>query len=147
MSKSPNRVLAIVVGLIIVVVAIVAVISSTRSTLVIDKTKPAWTVQTYLKAVLAGRNADAAKMFSPESGCSVIDVDRSYVVNNARVLLLGTTTESNIAHVRVRVELPTDGPFGASSTEDHTFQLKDSNGTWLLTGIPWPLYNCGMVTK
>lgn len=147
MNKSPNRVLALAVGLIIVLVAVVAVVSSTRSTLVIDKSKPAWAVQNYLKAFLAGKNAEAAKMISPESECTVVDVDRAYVIDNSRVVLLSTSTNGNTAEVRVRVEFPVNGPFGDSPTEDHTFRLTDSNGTWLLTGIPWPLYNCGMVTK
>lgn len=147
MNKSPNRVLALVVGLIIVLVAVAAVVSSSRSTMVIDKSKPAWAVQKYLEAFLVGRNADAAKMISPESECTVVDVDRAYVIDNARVVLISTNTNGNTAEVRVRVEFPLGGPFGDSSTEDHTFRLTDSNGTWLLTGIPWPLYNCGMVTK
>lgn len=134
-------------GLIVVLVAVVAILSSTRGTLLIDRGNPAWAVQNYLKAVLSGRNADAAKMISPESECTVIDVDRAYVMENARVVLVHTTTTGNMAEVRVRVEFPMNGPFGASSSEDHTFRLTDSNGNWLLTGIPWPLYNCGLVTK
>lgn len=147
MNKSPNRVLAVIVGLIILLVALVAVISSTRSPLVINKANPTWAVQSYLKAVLSGRNADAAKMISPESECTVADVDRTYVVENSRVVLLGSTTNGNTAEVHVRVEFPMNDPFGDSSTEDHVFRLTDSNGNWLLTGIPWPLYNCGLVTK
>lgn len=135
------------VGLIIVLVAVAALVSSTRSTLVIDKSKPAWAVQNYLKAFLAGKNAEAAKMISPESECTVVDVDRAYIIDNARVVLISSSTNGNTAEVRVRVEFPLNGPFGDSSAEDHTFRLTASNGTWLLTGIPWPLYNCGLVTK
>ncbi len=147
MNKSPNRVLALVAGLIIVLVAVAAVVSSSQSSMVIDKSKPAWAVQKYLEAFLAGKNAEAAKMISPESECTVVDVDRAYVMDNSRVVLRSTNTNGSTAEVRVRVEFPRGGPFGDSSTEDHTFRLTDSNGTWLLTGIPWPLYNCGTVTK
>ena len=147
MSKSPNRVLAIVIGLIIIAVAIVTVLSSTRSAVVIDRTTPAGSVQVYLKAVLAGKNAEAAKMLSPESACTVTDVDRAYIVDTARVLLVDSTTEGTTAEVRVRVEIPSGSPLGDFMTEDHTFRLVNSNGTWLLTGIPWPLYDCGVMTK
>lgn len=147
MSKSPNRVLAIVIGLIIIAVAIVTVLSSTRSAVVIDRTTPAGSVQLYLKAVLAGKNAEAAKMLSPESVCTVTDVDRAYIVDTARVLLVDSTTEGTTAEVRVRVEIPSGSPLGDFRTEDHTFRLVNSNGTWLLTGIPWPLYDCGVMTK
>lgn len=146
MNKSPNRVLAIVIGLVIVAVIIVTV-SSTRSAVVIDRTTPAGSVQVYLKAVLAGKNAEAAKMLSPESVCTVTDIDRAYIVDTARVLLVDSTTEGSAAEVRVRVEIPSGSPLGDYMTEDHTFRLINSGGTWLLTGIPWPLFNCGVMTK
>ena len=147
MSKSPNRVLTIVIGLIIIAVAIVTVLSSTKSAVVIDRSTPAGSVQVYLKAVLAGRNAEAAKMLSPESVCTVTDIDRAYIVDTARVLLVDSTTEGTTAEVRVRVEIPSGGPLGDFMTEDHTFRLVNSGGTWLITGIPWPLYDCGVMTK
>lgn len=127
--------------------AVVAIVSSSKSTMVISKSKPAWAVQSYLKAILSGSNAEAAKLISPESECTVVDVDRAYVVDNARVVLLGSSTSGNTAEVRVRIEFPLNGPFGDSSTEDQTFRLTNANGNWLITGIPWPLYNCGLVAK
>ena len=139
--------MAIVIGLIIVVVAIVTVLSATRSAVVIDRTTPAGSVQAYLKAILNGKNADAAKMFSPQSMCTITDIDRSYIVDSARVLLVDSTVEGTTAEVRVRVEIPSGSPFGELMTEDHTFRLVKSDGTWLLTGIPWPLYDCGVLTK
>lgn len=147
MSKSPNRVLAIVIGLIVIAVAIVTILSSTKSAVVIDRSTPAGSVQVYLKAVLAGKNAEAAKMLSPESVCTVTDIDRAYIVDTARVLLIDSSTEGTTAEVRVRVEIPSGGPLGDFMTEDHTFRLVNSGGTWLITGIPWPLYDCGVMTK
>lgn len=147
MSKSPNRVLTIVIGLIVIAVAIVTVLSSTKSAVVIDRSTPAGSVQVYLKAVLAGKNAEAAKMLSPESVCTVTDIDRAYIVDTARVLLVDSTAEGTTAEVRVRVEIPSGGPLGDFRTEDHTFRLVNSSGTWLITGIPWPLYDCGVMTK
>lgn len=147
MSRSPNRVLAIVIGLIIIAVAVVAILSSTKSAVVIDRSTPAGSVQVYLKAVLAGKNAEAGKMLSPESVCTVTDIDRAYIVDTARVLLVDSSTEGTTAEVRVRVEIPSGGPLGDFMTEDHTFRLVNSGGTWLITGIPWPLYDCGVMTK
>lgn len=147
MNKSPNRVLAIVIGLIIIAVTIVVVLSSTRSAVVIDRATPAGSVQVYLKAVLAGKNAEAAKMLSPESICTITDIDRVYIVNTSRVLLVESTTEGTTAEVRVRIEIPSGSPLGDFATEDHTFRLVNSGGTWLLTGIPWPLFDCGVITK
>lgn len=86
-------------------------------------------------------------MLSPEGVCTVTDVDRAYIVDTARVLLVDSSTEGTTAEVRVRVEIPSGSPLGDFMTEDHTFRLVNSNGTWLLTGIPWPLYDCGVMTK
>lgn len=147
MSKSPDRILAIVIGILIISVAIVTVFSATRSAILVDRTTPAGSVQVYLKAVLAGKNAEASKVLSPESVCTVTDIDRAYIVDTARVLLLGSSTEGATAEVRIRVEIPSGSPFGDFMTENHTFRLVNSGGTWLLTGIPWPLYNCGVMTK
>ncbi|HEY3292832.1 MAG TPA: hypothetical protein VGJ85_04285 [Candidatus Nanopelagicaceae bacterium] len=147
MSKNPNRVLAVIIGLVVLAVAIVTVLSTTKSAVVIDRSTPAGAVQVYLKAILAGKNAEAASMLSPNSVCTIDDVDRAYVVDTSRVLLVDSTTTGSNAEVRVRVEIPSGGPLGDFMTEDHTFRLSNTSGSWLLTGIPWPLFDCGIVAK
>ncbi len=147
MSKNPNRLLAVVIGLIIIVVAVVTVLSSTKSAVVIDRSTPAGSVQVYLKAILSGKNAAAAKMLSTDSVCTADDIDRAYVVETARVLLVDSSTEGTTAEVRVRVEIPSGSPLGDFMTEDHTFRLSNIDGTWRITGVPWPLFDCGMRTK
>jgi sugar lactone lactonase YvrE len=146
-SKSPNRVLVIVIGLIVVAVAIVTVLSSTKSAVVLDRATPAGSVQAYLKAILVGKNAEAAKLLSPDSVCTVTDIDRAYVVDTARVVLVDSTVKGATAEVRVRVEIPSGSPLGDVMTKDHTFRLVNSEGAWLVTGIPWPLFDCGVSAK
>jgi len=136
-----------VIGLVIIAVAIVTVLSSTKSAVVVDRKTPAGSVQVYLKAILSGKNVEAATMLSPNSVCTIEDIDRAYVVDTARVLLVDSSTGGSTAEVRVRVEIPSGGPLGDFMTEDHTFRLSNVNGSWLLTGIPWPLFDCGMVKK
>lgn len=147
MGKSPNRVLAIVIGLIIVAVAIVALLSSTKSAVVMDRSTPAGSVQAYLKAVLVGKDAEAATWLAPAGVCTVTDIDRAYIVDTARVLLVDSTTTGDTAEVRVRVEIPSGSALGDVMTEDHTIRLIKSDGRWFIMGIPWPLYDCGMYTK
>jgi hypothetical protein len=146
-SRSPDRVLAIIVGSIIVAVSVVTILSTTKSAVSVSRATPAGSVQAFLKAVLVGKNAEAAKLLSPESMCTVSDIDRAYIVDTARVILVDSTTEGTTAEVRVMIENPMEGPFGTSSSEDHTFRLVNSGGTWLITGIPWPLYDCGVLKK
>lgn len=147
MGKSPNRVLAIVIGLIVVAVAVVAVLSATKSAVVIDRSTPVGSVQAYLKAILVGKGAEAATWLAPAGTCAVADIDRAYIVDTARVLLVDSTTTGSIAEVRVRVEISSGNPLGDVMTEDHTIRLIKSDGRWLIKGIPWPLYDCGMYTK
>ena len=146
-SRNPNRLLAILIGFIIVAIAAVSFIATTRSALVMDRATPAGSVQVYLKAVLTGKSAEAAKMLSPESPCTVTDLDRAYVVATASVLLLNSTTAGSTAEVRVRVEVSSGEPLGDFMTQDHTFRLINSGGSWLITGMPWPLYDCGVLKK
>lgn len=139
--------MAIIVSAIIVIIVMVAVLASTRTAEVFARTTPTGTVQAYLNDVLARKNAEAVKLFAPTNTCTVADLDRSYILDSARVNLISSTNDGDTAYVRVVVENPMNGPFGGSSTEDHTFRLIKSSGMWLLTGIPWPLYDCGMVIK
>jgi hypothetical protein len=147
-SRNPNRVLCVVIGFVIIAVVVVSFLSTRQSAVVMDRTTPAGSVQVFLKAVLEGKNAEATRMLSPESTCTVTDLDRAYIVNTARVLLLGSTTTGATAEVRVRVEIPSGGPIKDVMTdEDHTFVLANAGGGWLITGIPWPLYDCGVLNK
>lgn len=147
MSKNPNRVLAVIIGFVILAVAVATLLSATKTAVVLDRSTPTGSVQIYLKAILSGKNVAAAKMLSPSSTCTIEDVDRAHVVHTARVLLLDATTNGGNAEVRVRVEIPSVDPLGDSMTEDHTFRLINMNRSWLLTGVPWPLYDCGMAAK
>lgn len=139
--------LAVVIGLIIVAVAVVAVLSMTKSAVVMDRSTPAGSVQAYLKAVLVRKDAEAATWLSPTGACTVTDISRAYIVDTARVLLIVSTTTGSTAEVRIRVEIPSESLLGDSMTEDHTVRLIKSDARWLITGIPWPLYDCGMDTK
>lgn len=144
---NPNRVLAIALGVMILIVGTLAVLSSTRSAVVLDKGTPAGAIQVYLKTLLSGQNAQTAKMFSPESKCTVGDIDRAYVLHTTRVILIDSHIQGTTSEVRVRVEIPSGGPFGDFASEDHSFQLAKINGSWLITGIPWPLFDCGVLSK
>ena len=139
--------MVVIIGFVILAVTIVTLLSATKTAVVLDRSTPTGSVQIYLKAILAGRNVAAAEMLSSSSTCTIEDVDRVHVVHTARVLLLDAITNGGNAEVRVRVEIPSDGPLGDSVTEDHTFRLINMNRLWLLTGVPWPLYDCGMAAK
>lgn len=139
--------LAIILGVIVIFVVAVALYSATSSPVKIDRATPAGTVQVYLDAVIGGKTTEAATLLSPRSPCTATDLDRAYVNGTSRVDLLSSAIDGAIAEVRVRVEFSADAPFGNPMTEEHTFRLMNSGGKWLLDGIPWPLYDCGVNLK
>lgn len=147
MKKSPNGLLAIVFALLVIAVVLVTLFTSGGTSKNLDPSTPAGTVQSYLSAVLKGNYEKAAQFISSESSCDVQDLDRVYTVDTARVDLVKTEIDGKHAQVWVKVDYPSGAPFDAMRVEDHTFRLVQVNNHWLLTGIPWPLYDCGVITK
>ncbi|OIQ80729.1 hypothetical protein GALL_375100 [mine drainage metagenome] len=146
MMNKANRILLVIVGLTIIA-AIAASIFGARSVKQLDRHTPAGAVQAYLSATLNGRNDVAAKYLAPDSPCKVEDLDRVYINTSSRVTLVDTQLEGSLATVRVSVETPTGGPFESFNTESHSYRLVQVNDHWLLSGIPWPLWDCGVVAK
>lgn len=151
MGKSPNRILGIVMAILIVAVVIVTLFGPGNTSKNLDPSTPAGTVQSYLTAVLQGNYEKAAQFIASESSCDVQDLDRVFTMDTARVDLVKTEIEGSHAQVWVKVDYPSDAPFDpvfeGVTLEDHTYRLVQANGRWLLTGIPWPLYDCGVSTK
>ncbi|MDP1719432.1 MAG: hypothetical protein Q8L08_00290 [Candidatus Nanopelagicaceae bacterium] len=147
MKKSPNQILVVVFALLVVAVVLVTLLTSGNGSKTLDPSTPAGTVQSYLAAVLEGDYELAAQFISSESSCDVQDLDRVYTMDTTRVDLVKTEINGDHAQVWVKVDYPSGAPFEAMRVEDHTFRLIQVNDQWLLTGIPWPLYDCGAVTK
>lgn len=145
--KSPDRILVIVFALLVVAVVLVTLFTPGNTFKSLDPSTPAGTVQGYLTAVLKGDYELAAQFISLESSCDVQDLDRVYTMDTARVDLVKTEVDGDHAQVWVKVDYPSGAPFEEMRVEDHTFRLVQVNDAWLLSGIPWPLYDCGAITK
>lgn len=144
MSRA-NRVLAIALGVIVVLAVIGAVVSSGRARPQFAAGTPEATVQSYLDAVLDGRQADAAKLLDPSGECGVEDLERSRYpgVDATRVVLVGSSVDGSSASVEVELVFSSGDPFGSSEfAEKHTYRLTRSGSAWVLSGTPWPLYEC-----
>ena len=143
MSRSPTRVLAVVVGALVVLAAAAAVLSSTRGTTHYAAGSPEATVQAYLTAVLQGDTERAAGYLAPSGGCDQGDLAGVTVADSTRVNLVHTTTGTDTAQVRVAVDRSDEGgPFAVGESEEHVYHLTRTGGRWLLEGTPWPLYDC-----
>jgi hypothetical protein len=146
MNKRYNWVLAGVVGAMVVVAVVVAVVATTRSPMTVRKGSPEATVQAYVQAVLDRDNEKAATYLDPAGSCEAADLDaQNYVDRNARVELTDSLVRADTARVVVRITTPSGGPMPNFLDEEATLRLTESDGSWFLTGSPWPMYDCGGV--
>ena len=141
-----NKLLALVIGAISVL-AIFVVLTANQETKQLDPGTPEGVVQKYLSSVIAGDFESALKNLEPTSKCEPEDLDRSYFPQDIRVNLISSTNTSTGAIVKISLEFPTGGPLGDVYTEEHTIRLVQSGSTWFITGIPWPMYDCGGLVK
>ena len=128
MATGPNRVLAAVVGGVVVLAVIAGVAAANRTAATLDPTTPQGVVQEYLKAVLAEDYPAAAKLLSSTSGCDLSDVSSTTVSQSARIVLKDIVVDGDMAVVRVDV------------TERITAEREGS--AWKISGSPWLLYLC-----
>lgn len=142
-----NRILAIVVVVSLILIALSTVLTLTRETKLYSATSPEGVVQLYLKAVIDGKNDQAASYFVTGSECDPSDLDRAYVSETIRVNLVSSTIEGESAYVKIDANTGSSGPFDDGYTESHTYRLKKESGSWRIEGIPWPLWDCGSVNK
>jgi hypothetical protein len=140
-TRRPNRVLAIVLGVVAVVAVVAVVVSTTRSAPTYDRGTPTGIVQAYLSAVIEGDHAEAAAFLAAESPCEIEDLDRAYVPEEARVVLRDSEVGPDTARVQVEVLMSPGGIFDEYA-EVHNFRLVKQDDDWLITGEPWPMFDC-----
>ncbi len=142
MTWGPNRVLAVVVGVLVLVAIAVISLTVGRGVTTYDITQPEGVAQAYLQAAFDGDFDEAATFFEPDSECDASDLDRAYIQNGVRISLSGVDGDAERSTVRITADVPNGGPFGGYYEERHTLRLIFVDDLWKLTGIPWPLYDC-----
>ncbi|MFZ9751499.1 MAG: hypothetical protein ACO3CN_05305 [Candidatus Nanopelagicales bacterium] len=152
MNKTPNRALTLVIALISVVAVILVALSTTRSTTTYVEDSPEWVVQQYLLAMFDGDTDSAYSYLAPSSPCNVTHLDRAWTDQDASINLVEVDTNAMVgskstARVEVAVEFGSSDFLGPSYIESHVYRLEESEGSWLITGIPWPVYDCGVISK
>lgn len=146
-KRSPNQVLAVIVALIAVIAVVVVVISLNRPGANYDKNSPEGVVQSYLSAVFDGNYDEAENYFEENSKCEASDLDRAYITKNIRVDLLDTDITDDKARIKIQIEYPSGAPLDNYYTEEQVFRLVDEADQWKIAGIPWPLYDCGNLSR
>lgn len=143
MPTGPNRVLAALVGVVVLLAVVGGVVASRRQITALESGTPEGVTQAYVRAVLDGDLAAAAPLISPASGCTIADIAGS-LPGTVRVVLERTDVEADTAVVTLRVtDSDGDAPFG-SSAHAHTerIALVRADGAWLITRSPWLLPGC-----
>jgi hypothetical protein len=143
-EMKPERVLALVVAVIVLVAIAAAVVVALRPEPDYEPSTPEGAVQRFLEAVLDDDFASAATYLDPAGACDEQDLIRAGRFDVARVVLEDVREREDTAQLDVTiVRGGGGGPFDAYEYEEHhTYQLVRSDGGWLLTGEPWPLYFC-----
>ena len=144
--KSTNFYLGLVVATVLAVALIVAV-ASNNSTKKLSAGTPERVVQEYLQSLSDGRNDLAVRLLASDSSCSIQDLDRASIWPSAQISLLKSQTTGNTAVVRVSLQRDTNAMMDTSLDEELTYRLAREGDQWRISGIPWPLYDCGGVKK
>jgi hypothetical protein len=144
--KSANFYLGIVIAAVLVIALIVA-LASNNSTKTLNAGSPERIVQEFLQSLNDGRNDVAVKLLASDSSCSIQDIDRAYHSPSTEISLLESQITGNTAVVRVSVQRDPAAMMDTSSDEELTYRLVKNVNQWRISGIPWPLYDCGGVKK
>jgi len=139
-AAHPNRILALVVVGVGLVAVVAAILAATRDGSRYDRGTPTGAVQAYLSAVLEGDHQQAARLLSKDSSCDLADLDHAYVPEGTRVVLRRSEIAGDTAQVVVDV-VATNGVF-SQPVEQHTLELTRAGDRWLVTGTPWPMFEC-----
>jgi hypothetical protein len=142
MTTRPQRVLAIV-GVVVVLVAVLTVVLvADRSAKRYDPNTPEGTVQAYVAAVLDGDRERAGALLAADGPCDASNLDLTYPPSYDRVVLVHSQADGDTARVEVDA-VNSEGPFGAFGYRERiAFELERSGTGWSITGQPWPMYEC-----
>lgn len=142
-----NRILAAVVITSLVLIALSSILTLTREEKQFSTNSPEGVVQLYLQSLIDGKNDQAATYFISGSECDAADIDRAYISETLRVNLIKSSISGESAYVKIDANTGSNGPFDDGYSESHTYRLKRENGEWKIEGIPWPLWDCGTISK
>lgn len=147
MSKMPNRALLVVIAVVSVIAIAVVAVTSKRADSQFEVNSPQWVVQQYLVAMFDGDTDTAIDFIAPSSPCNVTHLDRAWVERNANIDLVEVDIAGESARVEVDIEFGNSDIFSTPYVESHVYRLEKTTDSWQITGIPWPVYDCGELTK
>lgn len=144
MIVKPDRVLAVVIGAVVLVAVVAGIVAATRPSNEFQPGTPEAAVQGFVQGLIDGDASEAAGFFASGSDCDVGDIERASGLDPARVLLQNADIEDGTARVTVEVVTgPGGGPFDLDEyRQSHTYDLVQEGDEWRITNEPWPLFSC-----
>lgn len=139
--RIPTARWAVPAGLVIVVVALVA-IALLRGPTHFDPTTAEGAVQDYLLAINEARWEDAFAVLDPESfpNCEPQDIFAGGNVQPFSAVHDGTDQQAGSTLVNVRLRFGDQGGIGGGWESWEQFVLIERDGFWYITAEPWPYF-------
>lgn len=143
MSARPERVLALVVGVVLVLAVAAAVVAANQPTQTVDPDSPEGVVQEFLTAVVEGDGEAALSYVDPELNCDEQALEH-VEGEQARVALLESEVDGDEARVVVSISQGSSGPFETGEySREETYRLVRTDEGWRISEqLGWPIYGC-----
>ena len=139
MNPRPNVVLAVVIAIVALLAVLAGVFTVVRQQPELDPSTPDGVVQLYALALIRGDDDEAVRYLDPALGCSApLPVARPL---RASLTVADTTVTGRRATVLADITESQGGMLNTWENREE-FQLRQTDGEWLLTGHPWPVYGC-----
>jgi hypothetical protein len=143
MNDRAGRILALVVGGLVLLAVVAGVLSASRGDQVFPAGSPEAAVQDYLSRLYDGDLEGATALLDPADGCTVEDLERSLYRPDARVVLRSSRVSGETATVRVELVHGEGGLLGSDGwTQDETLRLARVDGRWVVSADSWPVHGC-----
>ncbi len=149
MARRTSVVLGSAVAGIVVLAGVAGVVAVGTSGSEVDPSTPTGVVQAYLRAIADGEVDTAVGWLAPDGPCTFDDLSRSYLPTSLRAVLGSTSGSEDRQVVSVEITEGSGGDLFGSDGYGHTerFVLERSADGWVLTGTPWPMFDCGQSTR
>lgn len=128
---------------VLLAVGALTVVALTREPVTLDPDTPEGTVQTYLQA-LADKDFDTAIAMTNsfiQSSCSATDIENNWYYDSFTATLGEVRDVGSTIVVEVAIN---QGNAGFDSGYFEQIEVTDEEGTWAISGDPWPFftYSC-----
>lgn len=147
MRPRSSTVLIALAAVIVASALTAALVQAQRVTPTPDASDPTEVVQAYLTAVITGDDAAVTEYLDPALGCRV-SPENLYAPGSAVATVVSTSTQGNSAQVVVEIDEGMEAISALASGYSHRegFELGRVGDTWEITQIPWPLYDCAVMS-